>query len=287
MRSPGAPALSVIVSTIGRPADLERLLDSLVAAEDAPSFELIVVDQSRDGCCLSLLAGRSWPFPVTGLTSGRGATLGRNAGASAARGEILTFPDDNAWYLPSSLSDAIRLMDPALDLLSGMQVTSAGEPSMLRWLPGPAVITPRNVQRAAIESGVFVRTPAFRRVGGFDERIGVGSPGPFQAGEVTDLLLRLLRSGGTARFDPTLRVVSEDPREQPDALFGAKMRGYGRGIGHLYRLHRLPMGQLAYFCTRKIVAAPVRSLRGRADLGRADLQWVLGVIEGVRSSESL
>ncbi len=49
-------ALSIIVSTIGRPDDLRRLIESLVAQDAPGTFELIVVDQSNDGNCVTLLA---------------------------------------------------------------------------------------------------------------------------------------------------------------------------------------------------------------------------------------
>ena len=148
-------------------------------------------------------------------------------------------------------------------------------------------ITALNVQRCAIESTIFIRRSVFHELGGFDERIGVGSPGPFQAGEVTDLLLRLIYSGRRATYDPRIVVLSDDPRESPAEAFPKKMLGYGRGIGHLYRKHPLPLGQLVYFCARKLVGIPVRVVTGRADLARADIAWVSGAAQGYRSAEAL
>jgi glycosyltransferase involved in cell wall biosynthesis len=280
-------AISVIVSTIGRPGPLRELIDSLSQSRGAPPFELIVVDQSDEGSCTALLAELDLPFPARALTSARGASLGRNVGSRVAHGAILTFPDDNAFYQPDTLARAFSLMQDGWDAVSGIQVTRDGRPSMLRWLPAATAITVGNVQRSAIESTIFIKRSEFESLQGFDERIGVGSAGPFQAGEVTDLLLRLLYTGARLQYDPSIVVVSDDPRDNRVPNFDRKMRGYGTGMGHLYRKHPLPVSQLALYCSRKLVAVPVRLVRGRGDLARADLAWVAGAVAGYRSREAL
>ena len=62
-------ALSVIVSTIGRPDDLRRLIDSLIAQDRRDELELIVVDQSEDGSCIALLTAWDLPFECRWTTS--------------------------------------------------------------------------------------------------------------------------------------------------------------------------------------------------------------------------
>ncbi|MFL6198014.1 MAG: glycosyltransferase family 2 protein [Thermoanaerobaculia bacterium] len=64
------------------------------------------------------------------------------------------------------------------------------------------------------------------RAGGFDERLGAGSPGG--AGEDMDLLYRLLRAGARIHYEPRAVVFHErQPRERRLASRSA----YGRGIG--------------------------------------------------------
>ena len=64
------------------------------------------------------------------------------------------------------------------------------------------------------------------RVGGFDERLGAGSPGG--SGEDMDLLYRLLKAGARIRYEPQAVVFHErQPRERRLASRSA----YGRGIG--------------------------------------------------------
>ena len=64
------------------------------------------------------------------------------------------------------------------------------------------------------------------RVGGFDERLGAGSPGG--SGEDMDLLYRLLRAGARIRYEPRAVVFHE---RQPRDRRLASRSAYGRGIG--------------------------------------------------------
>jgi GT2 family glycosyltransferase len=64
------------------------------------------------------------------------------------------------------------------------------------------------------------------RCGGFDERLGAGSPGG--SGEDMDLLYRLLRSGARIRYEPAAVVYHE---RQPRDRRLASRSSYGRGIG--------------------------------------------------------
>ena len=158
---------------------------------------------------------------------------------------------------------------------------------MLRWPDSSCAITRSNIQRTAIEATMFIRRDLFVAVGGFDESIGVGSSGPYQAGEATDLILRALGVGAEAVFDPRVHIVHEDFREAVEQNFPRKMRGYGRGLGRVYRTNRLPVREVAYYASRKLAAAVVRTARGRRDLARADLAWARGLVEGyVRSGDA-
>lgn len=280
------PPLSIVVSTIGRPAAMKRLIASLAEQTRPDLFELIVVDQSDDQESAAVAQQAQVPFRVLTTTSARGACRGRNVGTQFARGQILAFPDDNCQYTSTTVAEVVSALAerPGVGILSGLLVTESGSPSMLRWPSETTVITRKNVQQTAIEATMFVRREVFTSVGGFDESIGVGSAGPYQAGEATDLILRALAAGATGLFDPAIHIVHEDFREAVEANFTQKMRGYGCGLGHVYRTNHLPAREVAYYASRKLAAAVVRTAKGRRDLARADLAWARGLVTGYANS---
>lgn len=64
------------------------------------------------------------------------------------------------------------------------------------------------------------------RIGGYDERLGTGSPGA--AGEDADVIYRLLRAGGWIHYEPQAVVYHE---RRPRAGRRATRGSYGFGIG--------------------------------------------------------
>lgn len=278
------PVLAVVVSTIGRQAEFRRLLQSLEAADSAADLEVVVVDQSADGRCASVLHERTWNLAVQASTSPRGASVGRNAGLLLTTAPFVAFPDDDAWYPPDTLAAVIAALSaqPRLAGLCCRQNTADGRSSMLRWQQQPGPVTSRNFLRTSIMSTMFFRRDWLDRVGPFDENMGVGSASWYGACEESDLLLRILEAGGQINYDPSLVVLQEEPRDDVDEAFVRKMLSYGCGQGHLWRKRSLPPSQLAYFCGRKLVAAAVRGARGDRIHARADLAWLQGNIAGFR-----
>ena len=275
-------ALSLVVTTVGRPADFRRLLDSVETSSAASAVELVLCDQSADGSCAAVLAESGTPVRWQVTTSGRGASVGRNAGLLLATAPLVGFPDDNCWYPPETLQRVIDTFaaDPGLAGASGQQRTVDGRPSMLRWQSTPGSVTRTNFMHTSIMSTMFFRRAAMDRVGHFDEGMGVGSAGWYGAGEESDLVLRVLADGGRVAYDPDLVVLQDETRDDADPAFARKMLRYGCGNGHLWRLHKLPRRQLAWYSARKAVGAVVRGARGQRQLARADLAYLRGTWAG-------
>ncbi|WP_298990505.1 glycosyltransferase family 2 protein [uncultured Pseudokineococcus sp.] len=284
-----APALSLVVTTVGRPQEFERLLRSVIASDLADRVELVLVDQSADQSCaavLDRLAPPASPAPLVRTartTSGRGASHGRNTGLGLATAPVVGFPDDNCWYPEGALRAVVEAFadDPGLAGLSGRQLTEEGRPSMLRWKAAAGPVTRRNFLHTSIMSTMFFARDHMDAVGHFDETMGVGSFGWYGAGEESDLVLRVLAAGGRVRYDPALVVLQEEPREAPDERFVAKMLSYGCGMGHLWRLHGLSRAQLAYYAARKVGGVAVRTAQGRPVVARADAAYLRGLAAGL------
>jgi GT2 family glycosyltransferase len=274
--------LSLVVTTIGRVPEIVRLARSVAASPAAEQTELVVVDQSPDARARAAVAALDPAVRMLFGTSPRGASAGRNAGLALATGDLVGFPNDKSWYPAATLPALVARFDadPALDCLAAAVRTEDGRPAMLRWPRASGPVQRSAVHRVAIAPSLFARRDLVGDLGGFDERMGTGAPGPAQSGEESDLLLRALDRGARIEYAEDIVVLNDEPRDRLDVRFVTKMAGYGVGQGVLWRRHALPLPLLAGLVGRKLVAAPVRAARGQRVLARSDLAWARGCVTG-------
>jgi hypothetical protein len=271
------PRIALAVTTIGRPALVDLLLSA--ARSETPPVAVAIANQSGASLRLPTVA---LPFPITVVPSSGGASAGRNHAVAALGDEadVLGFPNDDS-LLPPHLLGAVRAA-------FGTSPAPAAVACALREPPGDRFVLPpprthldrRSVWRA-IEPAMFVRTDALRAAGGFDERLGTGARTPWASGEGTDLLLRIMKAGGTVVSRPDLHVLGPGERRDLSArAFVAKHRGYARGTGYVYRVHRYSLPA----CLRLVVAPLVKAawLDPTLPLSlRLALARFLGRIEGL------
>lgn len=264
-----APLFSLIVSTIGRDAQLQRLCRSLIA-QSLRDFELVVIDQSQGGAMRAVLDPFMGEIDIVYLDSRRGLSHGRNVGMAAARGRILCFPDDDCWYRPDTLATVAGFFQthPDIHLLSGSATDEKGVP-IGRWDTQAGEISRRNVLRRCISITLFARREVVSAVGGFDERIGAGSGTAFGSGEETDFLLRAMDAGCRAWFDPALVIHHPDTRWGDTS--GDKAYMYGTGMGLLIRRHGLGARALLPSLIRPLGGSLLMLAQGKPD--RAWYYW--------------
>lgn len=281
------PEISLVCSTIGRPGALRELLESVAQSDSAELIEFILVDQSQDQACIAVLGETDLPGPKASTVSGRGLSIGRNHGLALATAPILAFPDDNCRYPKDTVRKALQVLADRPDLggISGLQATSDGSPSMLRWLAQPTLVTRRNFFRTSISSSLFIRRSSLPSAAPFDEGIGAGSAGWRGAGEESDLLLRMFDAGHRVLYQPDIVIHQEDDRDAITDEYVTKMLKYGVGVGHLWRRHRLSPAQLGYHAARKLVGSSVRAARGKKIEARADIAYLRGQVAGYRGSD--
>jgi glycosyltransferase involved in cell wall biosynthesis len=273
--------ISLVVATLGRTAELEKLFKSL-AAQDRADFEVIVVDQNTDDRLVPLCQG-DWPFPVRRIhtPTARGLSRARNAGLKIAQGELIIFPDDDCWYPPFLLSRGITLMSAAqVDVLTGRAADEAGNDINGRYSRVPHNIDRSNVWISGIEWVMLFKKAALLAVNGFDEEVGVGASTPWQACEGQDILLRILDEGLKGRFDPDF--YGHHPRFEdiaPKAM-QAKGRSYGRGLGYVLRIHRYGLVAAANWVGRPLVRLTLAALSGDFERCKYFFNVALGRLEG-------
>lgn len=269
------PLISLVLATTGRDELLPPLLSSL-SAQLERRFELIVVDQSGDGRLEKLLQGAAdTGFELIHMHQAeRNLSQARNRGLQAARGAIVGFPDDDAWYEPDTLQQVVVALSgqPADDGLIAWWVDA--EPGGLG-RQGLATSHEWRHFRGGEASSItlFLRADAVRRWGCFDEALGVGQW--YGAGEETDLLLRALAAGARLRHDAGPRV--RHAVDTAAVMTWSQRVARARGTGALYAKHGLAPSVVM----RGLLAPLLKLQRGGLAIswGRAQglLAWPLGV----------
>lgn len=263
---------SLILATVGRTEELKRLLDSLVA-QTFRDFEVVVVDQNKDERLTPFLEPYREQVRLEHLRPGSlGASRGRNDGLQQASGELFAFPDDDCWYPPDLLARADEIMSahPELNGLTGCSVDDSGGISNARFDGSAGYLGRISVWSRAIEYTMFLRAESVRDLR-FDESLGVGSGTAWGAGEATDYLLRLLDRGVSIHYDPDLKVFHSSPVPPYDAKARFKAYSYGSGMGHVLRVHNMPMWFKAKWLVRPLGGTVLSAMSLR--LGKAGYHW--------------
>jgi GT2 family glycosyltransferase len=257
--------ISLVISTTNRPREISALLNSLYRQTVKP-HQVVVVDQSADNATeRSVLASKN-ELPVTYLRDDRkGLSRGRNLGVSLVNGDVVAFPDDDCVYPPDTLDKVQEKFssDPALDILTGMSITPTGIPSQGRWGSAPRPIDRYNIWTSQTSYTTFYKTETFHLAGVFNEELGVGSGTKWGAGEETELMLRALRNGAKALYDPAIKVMHPEPLAEFDQTTFDRGRRYNRGFGRVMRMERYPLWFVAYMSGRPLIGAAVALLRGQ------------------------
>jgi glycosyltransferase involved in cell wall biosynthesis len=272
------PSFDLVVATVGRGAELDRLLDSL-AAQTYSRSRLLVVDQNEDERVERALEARSG-LDVVHLRSGPGLSRARNAALPLLHGDLVGFPDDDCVYPPDLLERVAALFaaHPALDGLTGRAADDKGR-SSASWKTDEALLTRDNLWNRAISYTIFVRHGVVTRVGEFDERLGLGSPEPWSSGEETDYLIRALDTGARIQYDPSL-VVEHELREN-DAAIGFRD---GSSIGYLLRKHGYPARVLGRMLARPAGGALLSIARLDPGTARYQAATLRGRLTGYRGA---
>ena len=226
------------------------LADALAAVKAAlrPGDEVVVVDSA------SRTDGTRRVAEAVGCRVIRcdepGASLARNAGASAVSAPLLAFTADDCRPAPDWLAALERTFEADGHLgfvtgavpadregSAGISVETSTSARSFAWGDDPASM--------GHGANLAVRRAAFEEVGGFDERLGAG--GDFHACEDKDLCWRILRSGWSGAYEPAASVVHVQWRGRAEAVRTRYRYGIGDGAFavKVRRLDGQPGGLLA------------------------------------------
>ncbi|WP_319453688.1 MULTISPECIES: glycosyltransferase family 2 protein [unclassified Mycobacterium] len=243
------PPFSVILCTKDRPDQLRDTLGSLVDL-DYPSFEIVVVDNApASGLTPPVVAEfASQGVRIVSATR-RGLAVARNVGIESARHEFIAFTDDDVLVDRRWLKNLARGFSRADDVVcvTGMvptaEVLTAAQSYFDRrvgWASQcrPAVydmarpptddpLFPLRVARFGTGANIAFRRSAVRKLGGFDEGMGVGSP--TGGGEDIDMFVRVLLAGRTLVYEPGALIWHRHRKSMEELEI--QIYNYGLGLG--------------------------------------------------------
>lgn len=286
MEEPVQHRFSLVVATLGRVDEIERLLLSLVA-QQRRDLDILFVDQNGDDRLVPLLGRFSAELDIIHIRSAeKGVCRARNRGAAQARGAWLMFPDDDCWYPRDFFQtlEALMASVPA-DIYSGRPTDTDGRTIMGSFAGEPTALTRETVWNTLIEWIVVVRRPVFEAAGGFDTALGPGSGTIWGAHEIQDLVLKCLEAGATGQYVPTL--VAHHPEDHSDrrtAENAQKMYQYGAGLGYVLRRHGFSMRRFLPELLRPLAGVVVYGLKGDRAMARRSRSLFLGRLRGWRSA---
>lgn len=235
--------VSLILATVSRVEEVGRCLRSLAGQSDL-NFEVVLIDQNADERLAPLVRdASSGGLSVTRLSLLPPSLSGaRNFGIAHASGDIIGFTDDDCWYEPRAIQNvrAAFLAEPTLD---GVVAQWVEQSEARRMGPSSGCLSLAAWRRFrggdASSISLFVKRDLFARLGGFDERFGIGQW--FGAAEETDFVLRALTENSRFVHCPQARVHHRFASGGDGPLLPAcrSARKRARGTGGIYAKHRL------------------------------------------------
>ena len=169
------PDVSVVIPTRTRWRLLSTgALPSALAQEDVDHEVIVVDDGSADDTAERLAEVDDARLRVVRHTRSLGLSRARNAGIEAARGEWISFLDDDDLWAPRKLRiqlDAAHEAGASFAYGASAVLDEHGTLLAEPWPPAPATLASSLRERYTIPAGcsnVLMRTDLTRRLGGFD-----------------------------------------------------------------------------------------------------------------------
>ncbi len=168
--------LSIIIPTINRKIELEELLISIQNYVNDIAFEVIIIDQNPVGYLDDLISKFNSSLKISHhLVNFKGLSKAKNYGAKLAKGEYLTFPDDDCKIFTNTYSNALATLESKkVDIVFGRCVDSVGNDSVLKFKTKSYSLNKKNMLGGFVEATGVIHKSIFQNNFYFDEKMGAG-----------------------------------------------------------------------------------------------------------------
>lgn len=197
--------ISIVVPTLNRKDEVYALLQSLRENAGEIDFEVIIVDQNRNGLLNGLakffndMSIRHYVVDFVGLSQAR------NFGILKSQMPYIFFADDDMKFIFDSLNKALNFLEENDDFvaIAGRMVDGNGDNSVGAFARSAHELdVKKHFYGYFVESSMLFRKDIFASYQ-FDENLGVGR---FHgAEEGADLILNLLKMGKRIYYDPEIK----------------------------------------------------------------------------------
>lgn len=235
------PRLSVVVCTRNRLSKLKRCVDALLSTTTPHEWELAIVDNaSADGTSEYLASINHVQLNrahVTTMSEVKcGLSAARNKGWRAAKGVLIAFTDDDCYVSRNYVNSVVKVFDDDLSVgfLSGrvllfdaLDYRITIQECQRRYRFQPWTFIPAGVVQGA---NLAFRRTVLEQIGGFDERLGAGTPFP---SEDIDAAAAALWSGVIGVYDPR-PVVQHHHGRRSKGEVQQLVHSYDAGRGAYY-----------------------------------------------------
>ena len=232
--------VSLAIATIGRIAELERLLDSL-CIQTHQDFDVLIADQNPIGFLTETINRFEDRLQIHHFViPPRGVSAARNALFPHLTGDIIAFPDDDCWYEPDTLQEVVAFFAQRHEVGSVMGVWGhcPAAPQLNSQDLHPRPLSTYQLFTRGETYVQFYRRTVIQKVGGFDEELGPGTGLAYGGGEDTDYLLRAAKMGTVWRV-PTVHLLH--PLQNSKQINKEKLRMYAQGRMKLLQKHNMPL----------------------------------------------
>jgi GT2 family glycosyltransferase len=219
---------SIIVCTRDRPEVLRQCLAALQNQTANFSYETIVVDNSATGSARDVVTESGVRYT---REEREGLSRARNRGVAESHADIVAFIDDDAVADSEWLASLVNEFGAATGAVAGAIASKPGEFDLAAFAVPVRQVIDRSThdwfERAAFGGvgngpNMAFRRDALLKIGGFDERLGLGAP--ITGSEEHDAFVRLVAAGFEVVSTPDAIVVHSSSAADPVARAMAQRR---------------------------------------------------------------